>query len=54
VRFVLVTSDHPVAPGTDAALAGFRTVSEIGLARVRAAMSALGAPGQLQRSELTC
>jgi adenine-specific DNA-methyltransferase len=54
VRFVLVTSDHPVAPGTDAALAGFRTVSEIGLARVRAAMSEFGAPGQLQRRELTC
>jgi len=37
VRYVLVTSDHPVAPGTDAALAGVSTVAEIGLARVRAA-----------------
>ncbi|WP_183407046.1 site-specific DNA-methyltransferase [Nocardioides marmorisolisilvae] len=37
VSYVLVTSDHPVAAGTGAALAGFSTVAEIGLARVRAA-----------------
>jgi len=43
VSYVLVTSDHPVAPGTDAALAGFGTVAEIGLARVRAAAAEFGA-----------
>jgi adenine-specific DNA-methyltransferase len=51
VRYLLVTSDHPVAPGTAAALAGFSTVSEIGLSRVRASAEALGsAPPVL----LTC
>ncbi|MFL6108574.1 MAG: site-specific DNA-methyltransferase [Marmoricola sp.] len=42
VGYVLVTSPHPVAAGTDAALAGFGTVAEIGLARVRTAADRLG------------
>ena len=45
VRYLLVTSDHPVAPGTAAGLAGFSTVAEIGLARVRAAAQELGVVG---------
>ena len=52
VRYVLVTSDHPVAPGTDAALAGFGTVADIGLKRVLAAMVAIGAsPPRVLRVE---
>jgi hypothetical protein len=45
VRFVLVTAPAPVAAGTDAALAGFGTVSEIGLRRVRAAMGEFASSG---------
>jgi adenine-specific DNA-methyltransferase len=45
VRFVLVTAPAPVAPGTAAALAGFGTVSDIGLRRVRAAMGAFASSG---------